>query len=205
MRATRKIYLSIITKEIDMRIITGKAKGKRLDTLDGLDTRPTSERTKEAVFSMLQFDIEGRRVLDLFAGSGQMGLEALSRGAAQVYLVDRGRAAYDVIKKNIIKSGLIDGAVALCEDSISFLKRQRGDIRFDIVFLDPPYASTLIDEALKLLFQKNLLKSSSYIVCESDRFEILDEENLKNYEVIKTMKHGVAHISVLKARLGDKL
>ena len=124
MRATRKIYLSIITKEIDMRIITGKAKGKRLDTLDGLDTRPTSERTKEAVFSMLQFDIEGRRVLDLFAGSGQMGLEALSRGAAQVYLVDRGRAAYDVIKKNIIKSGLIDGAVALCEDSISFLKRQ---------------------------------------------------------------------------------
>ena len=183
-----------------MRIITGKAKGVKLFTLDGLDTRPTSERSKEAIFSMLQFDIDGRVVLDLFAGSGQMGLEALSRGAARAYLVDRGKGAYDVIKKNIEKSRLFEGCVALCEDSLSFLRKQSGAEKFDIVFLDPPYATNLIDEALDLLFAKNLIKETSYIVCESDRFDIFSEENSNRYEIIKTMKHGIAHISVLKMR-----
>ncbi len=184
-----------------MRIITGKAKGVKLFTLDGLDTRPTSERSKEAIFSMLQFDIDGRVVLDLFAGSGQMGLEALSRGAARAYLVDRGKGAYDVIKKNIEKSRLSEGCVALCEDSLLFLRKQSGAEKFDIVFLDPPYATNLIDEALDLLFAKNLIKETSYIVCESDRFDIFSEENSNRYEIIKTMKHGIAHISVLKMRV----
>ena len=105
-----------------MRIITGRAKGIKLDTLKGDNTRPTSERAKEAVFSMLQFDIEGRVVLDLFSGSGQMGLEALSRGASRAYLIDRGKGACDIIKKNVEKSRLNDGCFVLCEDSISFLK-----------------------------------------------------------------------------------
>ena len=183
-----------------MRIITGKAKGIKLFTLDGLDTRPTSERSKEAIFSMLQFDIEGRVVLDLFAGSGQMGLEALSRGAARAYLVDKGRGAYDIIKRNIEKSHLNDGCVAVCEDSISFLKKQSGVERFDIIFLDPPYTSDLINEALNVLFDKSLIKESSYIVCESDRFDIMSEKNISRFEIIKTMKHGIAHISVLKMR-----
>ena len=183
-----------------MRIITGKARGVKLLTLDGLDTRPTSERSKEAIFSMLQFEISGRVVLDLFAGSGQMGLEALSRGASRVYLVDRSRGAYDIIKKNIEKSRLSDGCVALCEDSISFLKKQGGAEEFDIVFLDPPYATDLIDEAVGLLYQKQLIKPTSYIVCESDRFDILGEENSNRFETIKAMKHGIAHISVLKMR-----
>ncbi len=183
-----------------MRIITGKAKGIKLLTLDGLDTRPTSERSKEAIFSMLQFDIGGRVVLDLFAGSGQMGLEAVSRGASRAYLVDRGRGAFDIIKKNIEKSRLSDGCTALCEDSLSFLKKQSGAEKFDIVFLDPPYATNLINEALDLLFDKNLVKETSYIVCESDRFDVFSEENSNRFEVIKTMKHGIAHISVLKMR-----
>ena len=187
-----------------MRIITGKAKGTRLETLEGLDTRPTSERTKEAVFSMLQFDIEGRSVLDLFAGSGQMGLEALSRGARCAHLIDRGRAAFEIIKRNIAKSRL-EGAVALCEDSISFLKRQRGELRFDIVFLDPPYATDLINDALVLLHSKKLVKPTSYIVCESDRFDFLGIENSKNYDIIKTMKHGVAHITVLKPIITEEV
>ncbi|MGN1048588.1 MAG: RsmD family RNA methyltransferase, partial [Eubacteriales bacterium] len=89
-----------------MRIITGSAKGVRLATLDGENTRPTTERAKEAVFSMLQFDIEGRRVLDLFAGSGQMGLEALSRGAASAVMVDHAKAAVEIIHKNIEKTKL---------------------------------------------------------------------------------------------------
>ena len=183
-----------------MRIITGKAKGIKLFTLDGLDTRPTSERSKEAIFSMLQFEIEGRVVLDLFAGSGQMGLEAVSRGAKRAYLVDRGRGAHDIIKKNIEKSRLSDSCIAICEDSLSFLKNQSGAEKFDIVFLDPPYATNLIDEALGLLFDKQLLKETSYIICESDRFDILGEMNYNRYEAVKTMKHGIAHISILKVR-----
>ena len=183
-----------------MRIITGRAKGTKLFTLEGNDTRPTSERSKEAIFSMLQFDIEGRVVLDLFAGSGQMGLEAVSRGANRAYLVDRGRGAYEIIKKNIDKSHLADGCVALCEDSISFLKKQSGIEKFDIVFLDPPYATDLINESVNLLFDKGLIKETSYIVCESDRFDILSEKNIKRFETVRTMKHGIAHISVLKMK-----
>ena len=183
-----------------MRIITGRAKGIKLFTLDGLDTRPTSERSKEAIFSMLQFEIEGRTVLDLFAGSGQMGLEAVSRGAKRAYLVDSGRGAFGIIKKNIEKSRLADGCVALCEDSISFLKKQSEIDKFDIVFLDPPYATDLINEAVSLLFEKELIKETSYIVCESDRFDVLCEENLARFEAIKTMKHGIAHISVFKMK-----
>ena len=104
-----------------------------------------------------------------------------------------------LIKKNIEKSRLADGAQTFCEDSISFLKRYKGE-PFDIVFLDPPYATKLIDDALKLLFDRKLLKPTSYIVCESDRFEILGVENSQNYDIIKTMKHGIAHVSVLKLK-----
>lgn len=182
-----------------MRIITGKARGIKLDTLDGLDTRPTSERTKEAVFSMLQFDIEGREVLDLFAGSGQMALEALSRGAAHAYAVDSGKKAISVITKNVEKCRLEDSCTIVCDVSSSFLKRHNG-AAFDIVFLDPPYASNLIDESISLLIERNLIKKSSVIICESDRFDILGVANSEKCDIIKTMKHGVAHISVLKLR-----
>ena len=130
-----------------MRIITGKARGVRLETLDGLNTRPTSERSKEAVFSALQFEIADRVVLDLFSGSGQMGLEAASRGAARVYLVDKSREAFKIITGNIEKTRLADVCVAKNEDSISFLKRYSGE-KFGIVCLDPPYATNLIYEAL---------------------------------------------------------
>ena len=104
-----------------MRIITGKAKGVKLLTLEGDNTRPTSERAKEAVFSMLAFDIEGREVLDLYAGSGQMGLEALSRGAMRATFIDNNASAVDIIKKNIIKTKLIDGAICLKSDVNDYL------------------------------------------------------------------------------------
>ena len=196
---TRKIFIIIFT-EIDMRIITGKARGVRLETLDGLNTRPTSERSKEAIFSMLQFDIAGSLVLDLFAGSGQMGLEAASRGAEAVLLVDRSKEAFKIITNNIAKTRLADTVTAKNEDSISFIKRCDNSKKFDIVFLDPPYATALIDEALTVLFERELIDDESIIVCESDRFEILGIANSEKYDIIKTMKHGAAHISVLRIK-----
>lgn len=185
-----------------MRIITGKARGVRLDTLEGVETRPTSERTKEAVFSMLQFEIAGKVVLDLFAGSGQMGLEALSRGASRAYMVDKSKKAVDIIKKNVQKTKLESGALVVCEDSLSFLKKHSGE-RFDIVFLDPPYAGELIECALSILIKNDLLSDDAFVICESDRFEILGVENSQKYDIIKTMKHGVAHVSVLKLKGDD--
>lgn len=188
-----------------MRIITGKARGVRLDTLEGIDTRPTSERTKEAVFSMLQFEIADSHVLDLFAGSGQMGLEAASRGAAKVVLVDGGKKAVEIVKRNVTKTRLDAFCEVRGEEALSFLRRCNEKESFDIIFLDPPYASNLIDEALKLLIQRNLLKKGAFIVCESDRFDILGVENLKKYDIIKTMKHGVAHVTVLRPKITEEI
>ena len=192
-----------------MRIITGKAKGIRLATLEGEATRPTSERTKEAVFSMLQFDIEDRRVLDLFAGSGQMGLEALSRGAHSAVLVDHAKAAISVIKQNIEKTKL-EGASTVCADSLEFLRaegRKRNEsAKFDIVFLDPPYADRIIPRALDLLLSGRLIKRTSLIVCESASNDDVfggNRELEARFEVLRTMKHGIAYVNLITPKKSD--
>lgn len=183
-----------------MRIITGRSKGIRLDTLEGNDTRPTSERTKEAVFSMLQFDIEGRAVLDLFAGSGQLGLEAASRGACRVDLVERARGACAVISKNISKSRLADVCTLYEREALAFLKMNDGRVRYDIVFLDPPYASTLISDSLELLCSCSLLKPTSLVICESDRLDIMNEKIKGRFDTVKSFKHGIAYVTVLRLK-----
>lgn len=125
-----------------MRIITGKAKGVRLATLEGDHTRPTTERVKEAVFSMLQFDIEGRKVLDMFAGSGQMGLEALSRGAVSAVFIDNTKAACDVVRKNIERTHMEAESQIYCGDFETILQQlslgKNAKKQFDLVFMDPP-------------------------------------------------------------------
>lgn len=131
-----------------MRIITGAARGRRLMTLQGDAVRPTPERVKEALFSMLQFQLEGRRVLDLFAGSGQIGLEALSRGAREAVFVDASRESVSVVEKNIQSTGLSRGAKVVPMDSLLFLQRKNEP--FDIAFLDPPYHTGLLQQALPL-------------------------------------------------------
>lgn len=148
-----------------MRIITGKAKGCRLETLAGLDTRPTVERVKEGVFSAVSFEIEGRRVLDAFAGSGQMGLEALSRGAASCVFVDRSREAVEVIRRNCAATKLSGNAVVNGADVLAYLQQCRE--KFDLVFLDPPYASELYLSCLQLLSEK--VTQGGAVLCESDR------------------------------------
>lgn len=132
-----------------MRVITGTARGRVLRTLEGEDVRPTTDRVKEAVFSIIQFEIEGRRVLDLFAGSGQLGIEALSRGAASATFVDMSKDSLSAVKYNLEHTKLGDNAKVVQTDALSFLKLTKD--KFDIVFLDPPYASSLVVDSMKLL------------------------------------------------------
>ncbi len=153
-----------------MRIITGSARGTRLQTLDGEEvTRPTAERVKEALFSMIQFDLEGRRVLDLFAGSGQLGLEALSRGAASATFGDLSREACEIIKKNAQKTKLYEKSRVLNTDYKAVIRGCQGREKFDIVFLDPPYDSDFLEDALARLLRADVLAEGAIVVCESNR------------------------------------
>ena len=191
-------FINTFIRKIDMRIITGKAKGVRLVTLEGETTRPTAERVKEAVFSMLQFDIEGRRVLDLFAGSGQMALEAISRGAAYAVLVDKSKEAEKIIAKNIEKTRLGDACRVFSMDYAEYIRRYAGE-KFDIVFLDPPYAERLIPKVLPRLLP--MLKPTSTVICESAEADVFGKSGMQdNFEIIKQAKYGVAYITILRLK-----
>ena len=188
-----------------MRIITGSARGTRLATLEGEEiTRPTTEKVKEAVFSAIQFDIEGRTVLDLFAGSGQMGLEALSRGAEKCTFVDNSRDAAKIITENAQKTKLYQKSNVLCSDYAQYIKAAVGRSKFDIVFVDPPYAKRLIKNALTALYDGKLLKSTSILVCEDECDEIAtSEEILERYEIKKQAKYGRVMIFYLSPKTED--
>ncbi len=184
-----------------MRIITGKARGIRLATLEGEATRPTAERVKEAVFSILQFDIEGREVLDLFAGSGQLSLEALSRGASHAVMTDRSREAVAVIKENAAKTRL-EGACEIYNcDYTDYIRKNRGK-KFDLVFLDPPYALRLCASVIEALLAADMIKPSTIIVCESEKDDVfLDNHRLaENFEVIRKAQYGRAFITIITPR-----
>lgn len=185
-----------------MRIITGKAKGIKLETLKGDATRPTSERAKEAVFSMLQFDLEGREVLDLFAGSGQMGLEAVSRGAAGATFVDKSKDAAAVIAKNIEKTRLSEACRLMCSDVNDFIRAFKGKKKYDIVFIDPPYALRAVAPTLEALLANEMLKNTSIVVCESEEEDIFEKsiELKEKFEVLRVAKYGAAHVNVLAVR-----
>lgn len=181
-----------------MRIITGTAKGIRLKTLEGNATRPTSERVKEAVFSMLQGDIEGREVLDLFAGSGQMSLEALSRGAKLAVMLDNSPQAIKIITENAEKTRLASNAIIKLEDYLSYINKNFGK-QFDIIFLDPPYNSGFYNIALKNLYKQKMLKQTSLIICESGAEAIFQNEpELADlFNVIKQSRYSNTYITIL--------
>ena len=187
-----------------MRIITGKAKGIALKTPKGDATRPTAERVKEAVFSMLQFDIEDRAVLDLFAGSGQMGLEALSRGALKATFIDKSKDAIKLITENLEKTKLTESATVFQCDYLEFIRRSRGT-KYDIIIIDPPYALGMYDPALKGLIDADMLKSTTFIVCESGTDAIFNGNNEleSKFEVAKQSKYGNTYITILKLRSED--
>lgn len=154
-----------------MRVITGSARGKRLKTLEGLDVRPTSEKVKEAIFSIIQFDLPNARVLDLFAGSGQLGVEALSRGAKSCIFVDQSRASIGVVRENVEGCGFSDISRIVNMGALDFL---RGCPEVDIALLDPPYSKGLILDALPLLESK--IAANGWVICEHEGGLTLPEQ-----------------------------
>ncbi len=147
-----------------MRVITGSARGRRLKELEGMETRPTTDKVKEGMFSIIQFDIEGRRVLDLFAGTGQLGIEALSRGAAECVFVDRRADAVELIRENVKLCQLEENARVRKGDALAYL---RSGEKFDLIFLDPPYATDLLDQALEAITGFDICRAHGIIVAES--------------------------------------
>ena len=147
-----------------MRVISGSARGMLLKAPNGLATRPTADRVKEALFSIIQFDLANASVLDLFGGTGQLGIEALSRGARSAVFVDIASAACGIIKENLHRTGLSDRAKVFQCDYKNFLERTND--KFDIIFLDPPYSEVFLENALKTITEIDILQSSGIIVTE---------------------------------------
>lgn len=147
-----------------MRVITGKARGVQLKTPDGMHTRPTADRVKEALFSIIQFDVPGTSVLDLFGGTGQLGIEALSRGAKRAVFVDEREDACKLIKENLKRTKLDDSASVVRSDYLSYLKKCKET--FQIILLDPPYAEVFLENSLKLITEIDILQTDGIIVAE---------------------------------------
>lgn len=176
-----------------MRVITGIARGMRLKTLEGNDVRPTTDKIKEAMFSIVQFDLEDAVVLDLFAGSGQLGIEALSRGAAKAYFVDSSPASISVVRENLKHTKLEENAVVTNMPNSAFLRTTPA--RFDIAFLDPPYGKKLIQRSLPALTE--VMSENGIIVCEHEKDCRLPETE-GDFKISKTYKYGQISLTVYR-------
>ena len=179
-----------------MRIITGLCRGRKLTAPEGLDVRPTTDKVKEAMFSIIQFELEGARVLDLFAGTGQLGLEALSRGADSAVFVDASARSLSAVKRNIGITGFQSRSETVRSDALSFLARCRD--RFDIVFLDPPYDSTLCAAALAAL--PGIVKDSGAVVCET-RSETPLPDTVGSLDERRDRRYGVTRLTVYRKKI----
>lgn len=179
-----------------MKIISGKYKGRVLEGFDIAGTRPTMDRVKESLFAMIQSYLEDATVLDLFAGSGNLGIEALSEGAQEIYLVDKNKKACQVIKRNINKIG-IEASDIFCGDYKSALKKyQEQSIKFDIIFLDPPYQTDLVKKSMEVIEKYELLSKNGIIVAESDTLDkIIFSDKI---EIVKSRKYGDKVVAILR-------
>lgn len=176
-----------------MRIISGERRGKKLTALEGLAVRPTADRVKEALFNILQFSVEGRVFLDLFAGSGQVGLEALSRGAKQAVFVDSSKASLKVVRQNIAATGMGDRAVVQEADFAAYLRRKPQ--RFDLAFLDPPYHAGLLEQALPLTAA--CMNPGGVIICEHP-VELSLPEQVGEFQAQKTYRYGKTALTLYR-------
>ena len=184
-----------------MRVITGSARGRRLKELEGMETRPTTDRVKEGLFSALQFDIEGRRVLDLFAGTGQLGIECLSRGAASAVFVDRRADAVKLIRENLKTTELTDRAKVVSGDSMEYLKSLRE--QFDLIFLDPPYAAGLLEPAISQIAKFDILAPHGIIVPEHP-VEKAMPALAEPYRIQKTYRYGKIALTLYRRSANEQ-
>ena len=178
-----------------MRVITGKARGVNLKTPDGMQTRPTTDRVKEAMFSIINFDIPGARVLDLFGGTGQLGIEALSRGAKSATFVDATDAACKLIKENLRRTKLEADAKVIRSDYMDYLKRCWE--QYDIIFLDPPYAEVFLENSLKRIAEIDILQSGGIIVAERPLGKELPWE-FEGFTRSKDYKYGTILLTIYR-------
>lgn len=175
-----------------MRVITGIAKGRRINAPEGLDVRPTTDKVKEAVFSAIQFEIEGTYVLDLFAGSGQMGIEAISRGASKAVFVDSSQRSIRCINDNLRSIGLEKQSEVINRDSYDYIKLTKKT--FDIIILDPPYRHNHIDNILPFVAKK--VNDGGLIICEYET-EANEPSIPEGFTIRKTYRYGKINVSIL--------
>lgn len=172
-----------------MRIISGKAKGLKLVAPEGLNTRPTADRIKETLFNIIASDIPNCNFLDLFSGSGAIGIEALSRGAKSATFIDNNITAINALKQNLTKSKLQEDAIIINNDVLNALNNLVNNNIFDIIFLDPPYNKELTEPILNFIAQNNILHEDGFIICEQHLSE--PDLNIKNLEVYKIKKYKI--------------
>ena len=181
-----------------MRVITGSARGRRLKQPKGEAIRPTTDMVKEAIFSVIQFDIEGRRVLDLFGGTGQMGIEALSRGAAHCDFVDLSRDAVALIRENLAHCELEDRATVTQSDYLAYLTKSREC--YDVIFLDPPYETEIVKKALQTITGIDKLSENGIIICENGSKNDWPDVP-EPYERMKEYRYGKIHVALYRRRV----
>ena len=182
-------------EDVRMRIISGKYKGKNIIGYDIDGTRPTQDRVKESLFAMIQEELIDSVSLDLFAGSGNLGIEALSNGSSKCYLVDKNKKCCEVINKNLIN---VEGGVVINKDyRDALIYFKDNSIKFDIIFLDPPYNLDCLDDVLNKVNEYKLLNSDGLIICE------YEYDNFKEYdylEIIKDKKYGYKNIRIYRCK-----
>ncbi len=186
-----------------MRIISGSMRGTKLYTLEGLNTRPTLDRVKEALFSKLEFEVSDEPVvLDLFSGSGALGLESISRGAKLAVLCDKSREASNIINMNVQKTKTQDKTLILSMDYEKALEKlKEKDFKFDLVFLDPPYKTCYATEAVSMIIEKDLLSQEGIIVIETDEKEsVIKNLNTDLVEIYDEKRYGRVYLFFLKKK-----
>ena len=182
-----------------MRIISGTARGTKLYTLDGIETRPTLDRVRESIFNILQGKIKDAVFLDLFSGSGAVGIEAASRGAEKVILCDKSKRAIEIINKNIEKTHMQDKIKVYnmnfkeCLDKIT-------DIKFNLIYLDPPYDTDYIEKSIEQILKLDILKQDATIIAETDNEKIISNLRNQNIKIIDERKYGRAKILFIKKK-----
>ena len=178
-----------------MRVISGSARGAKLKTIEGNDTRPTTDKVKGAIFNILANDVYGKKVLDLYAGSGALGIEALSRGADMAVFAEKNAAAVEIIKKNLEHTKLVDKAKILKNDVFAVIKT--ASEKFDLIFLDPPYADELAGTTIKAIDEAKILADGGIIIAETDDGQTLPE-TVGEIRLYDKRKYGRVNINFYK-------